>query len=702
MIHKVEKVLGNRTLKIETGQVAKQAHGSALVQYGDTMILATVVTSKEPREDCDFLPLFVDYRERSYAGGKIPGGFFKREGRPGEGEILSARLIDRPIRPLFPKGYNHEIMVMVTVLSSDQENQADVLGAIGVSCALSISHIPILNTVASVRMGLIDGNYVLNPTYSQLENSRLDLVVTGTREDIVMVEGAAKELSDSQILAALKEAHVGINEILDMIGQLTDVVGVPKKEFIPEKIDDSLLDKITRMVDEPLNNILRISLKQEREESFDALVKKTIEDLSEEYPESETIISGILREIQKEKMRRMVLDEGRRIDGRKPDEIREITCEIGVLPRVHGSAIFTRGQTQALVSATLGTSLDSQVVDGIEQQEYRKTFMLHYNFPSFSVGEVSIPRGPGRREIGHGVLAERAVKPIIPQDDNFPYTIRLVSDILESNGSSSMATVCGSSLALMDAGVPVGKAVAGIAMGLIHEPDGTAILSDILGVEDHLGDMDFKISGTRDGLTAFQLDSKIGGIPMEVLERAMKQACSGYNYILDVMDRTISTPREAISPFAPRIVTMKIDPDRIRDVIGPGGKMIRKICEESGAKIDIEDDGTVLIASVDEKACQLAMERIEEVAGEPEIGKIYNSEVKTVTAFGAFVEFMPGREGLVHISELQKERVHDINKVVKVGDSFKVKLIGIDKQNRIKLSKVAADNEEQSKSTHER
>jgi len=702
MIHKVEKVLGNRTLKIETGQVAKQAHGSALVQYGDTMILATVVTSKEPREDCDFLPLFVDYRERSYAGGKIPGGFFKREGRPGEGEILSARLIDRPIRPLFPKGYNHEIMVMVTVLSSDQENQADVLGAIGVSCALSISHIPILNTVASVRMGLIDGNYVLNPTYSQLENSRLDLVVTGTREDIVMVEGAAKELSDSQILAALKEAHVGINEILDMIGQLTDVVGVPKKEFIPEKIDDSLLDKITRMVDEPLNNILRISLKQEREESFDALVKKTIEDLSEEYPESETIISGILREIQKEKMRRMVLDEGRRIDGRKPDEIREITCEIGVLPRVHGSAIFTRGQTQALVSATLGTSLDSQVVDGIEQQEYRKTFMLHYNFPSFSVGEVSIPRGPGRREIGHGVLAERAVKPIIPQDDNFPYTIRLVSDILESNGSSSMATVCGSSLALMDAGVPVGKAVAGIAMGLIHEPDGTAILSDILGVEDHLGDMDFKISGTRDGLTAFQLDSKIGGIPMEVLERAMKQACSGYNYILDVMDRTIDRSREAISPFAPRIVTMKIDPDRIRDVIGPGGKMIRKICEESGAKIDIEDDGTVLIASVDEKACQLAMERIEEVAGEPEIGKIYNSEVKTVTAFGAFVEFMPGREGLVHISELQKERVHDINKVVKVGDSFKVKLIGIDKQNRIKLSKVAADNEEQSKSTHER
>ncbi len=701
MIHKVEKEIGGRNMSIETGSVAKQAHGSTLVRYGDTMILATVVVSKEPKENCSFLPLFVDYRERSYAGGKIPGGFFKREGRPGEREILSARQIDRPIRPLFPKGYNHEIMVMVTVLSSDQENQADVLGSVGVSCALAISHIPIENTVASVRMGLIDGKYVINPTYSQLEKSLLDLVVTGTREDIVMVEGAAKELSEAQILGALEEARKGINEILEMIDQLKDAAGVPKKEFVPAEIDQVLVDKVTRLVDEPLKGILRISMKQEREESFDALVNKTLEDLSEEYPDSETMISGIIREIEKNKMRRMVLDEERRIDGRKTDEIREITCEIGVLPRVHGSAIFTRGQTQALVSATLGTSLDSQVVDGIEQQEYRKTFMLHYNFPSFSVGEVSIPRGPGRREIGHGVLAERAVKPIIPEGGDFPYTVRLVSDILESNGSSSMATVCGSSLALMDAGVPVEKAVAGIAMGLIHEPEGTAILSDILGVEDHLGDMDFKVTGTRQGVTAFQLDSKIGGISLEVLEKAIKQACKGYNYILDKMDQVISKPRDAISPFAPRIVTMKIDPDKIRDVIGPGGKMIRKICEESGAKIEIEDDGTVLIASVDEKACRIAMDRIEEVAGEPEIGKIYDSLVKTVTSFGAFVEFMPGREGLVHISELQRERVHDIDKVVKVGDRFKVKLIGIDKQNRIKLSKVAAEIQEQAEPTDE-
>jgi polyribonucleotide nucleotidyltransferase len=699
MSHKVEKVIGGRTMSIETGHLAKQAHGSVLVRYGDTMILAAVVGGKKPREGIDFLPLFVDYRERAYAGGKIPGGFFKRESRPGEREILSARLIDRPIRPLFPKSYRQEVNVMITVLSSDQENQADVLGSIGASCALSISRLPVEKVVATVRVGLIDGNYVLNPTYTELDQSSLDLVVTGTREDIVMVEGASRELSAADILGALQEARKGINETLEMIEQLTKLAGVPKEEFVPVETDSGLIEKVTQMVSEALDGILKMSSKQEREESFDALVVKTLEELSEEYPDSDSVISSVIRDIEKHKMRRMVIDEGRRIDGRKTDEIRDITCDIGVLPRVHGSAVFTRGQTQALVSATLGTSVDSQVIDSIEQKEYRKTFMLHYNFPSFSVGEVSIPRGPGRREIGHGALAERAVKPIIPQDGSFPYTIRLVSDILESNGSSSMATVCGSSLALMDAGVPVEKAVAGIAMGLIHESDGTAILSDILGVEDHLGDMDFKITGTRDGLTAFQLDSKIGGISLEVLEKAMKQASDGYNHILDEMARAIDNPRDTISPFAPRIVTIKIDPDKIRDIIGPGGKMIRKICEESGAKIDIEDDGTVLISSVDEKACLIATERIEQIAGDPEVGKIYDSEVKTVTSFGAFVEIMPGKEGLVHISELQKERVHDIEKVVKVGDKFKVKLIGIDKQNRIKLSKIAAEIEEQENQT---
>ncbi|MEA2062483.1 MAG: polyribonucleotide nucleotidyltransferase, partial [Gemmatimonadota bacterium] len=429
------------------------------------------------------------------------------------------------------------------------------------------------------------------------------------------------------------------------------------------------------------------------EEMFDSLVKKTIESLNEQFPENERTISSVIGDIEKEKMRRMVLESERRIDGRKVDEIRQITCEIGVLPRVHGSALFTRGQTQALVAATLGTGMDSQIVDGIEQQEYRKKFMLHYNFPSFSVGETSFPRGPGRREIGHGALAERAVKPVLPADEDFPYTVRLVSDILESNGSSSMASVCGSSLALMDAGVPVRKAVAGIAMGLICEDGKAAILSDILGVEDHLGDMDFKVTGTRQGVTAFQLDSKIGGLSLELLERAVNQARDGYNHILDEMEKAINQPRDEISPYAPRIITIKIDPDKIRDIIGPGGKMIRKITEESGAKIDIEDDGTVLIASADENACNIAMQRIKDLTSDPEIGRIYDSQVKTVTSFGAFVEFMPGKEGLVHISELKKERVDDINRVVKVGDQFKVKLIGIDKQNRTKLSRVAAEME---------
>jgi polyribonucleotide nucleotidyltransferase len=697
MVYKFEKVIGGRTLSIETGRMAKQAHGSALVRYGDTMVLSAVVASKEPKVGVDFLPLFVDYRERSYAGGKIPGGFFKREGRPSEREILSARQIDRPIRPLFPKGYTHDVMVMVTVLSSDQENQADILGLIASSTALGLSHVPVTDRVASVRVGYIDGEYILNPTFTQLENSHLELVVTGSRTDIVMVEGGADELPEPVMVGALRFAQNGIAQVLDLVDQVVEAAGVPKQPFVAHEMDPALRERIRQRVGAPLDEVLSISAKQEREESFAQLTRDTVADLSEEFPSMEKEISSVIGEIEREKMRRMVLEEGRRVDGRKMDEIRPITCEVDILPRVHGSALFTRGQTQALVSATLGTSLDSQVIDGIEQQEYRKTFMLHYNFPSYSVGEVSIPRGPGRREIGHGALAERALRPVIPAVD-FPYTVRLVSDILESNGSSSMATVCGGSLALMDAGVPVKKAVAGIAMGLVYENSGRlAILTDILGMEDHLGDMDFKIAGTQDGLTAFQLDSKIGGIPFEVLEKATRQACEGYRRIIAIMNQTIAVPRDVISPYAPRIVTIKIHPDKIREVIGPGGKMIRKICEESGAKIEIEDDGTVVIASAYEQACKLAVERIQEIAAEPEIGRIYNSTVKTVTSFGAFVEFMPGREGLVHISELQRERVQDIEKVVKVGDKFRVKLIGIDKQNRTKLSRVAAMDEEEQK-----
>ncbi|MCE5272936.1 polyribonucleotide nucleotidyltransferase [bacterium] len=693
MVYRLERMIGGRPLSIETGRMAKQAHGSALVRYGDTVILAAVVASKEPKPGVDFLPLFVDYRERAFAGGKIPGGFFKREGRPSEREILCARQVDRPIRPLFPKGYNHDVIVMLTVLSSDQENQADVLGLVAASTALALSHIPVTSTVASVRVGYIDGQYVLNPTFSQMDSSSLDLTVAGTRGDIVMVEGGANELPDTLVLGALEFAQKGIAEVVSLIDELVGQAGAPKQQFVPREMDPKLRELVRSRVENPLDDILTIAEKQAREETYNQLVADTVDDLAEEYPEMEKEISSVIGEMEKEKMRRMVLEQHRRVDGRSTTEIRQITCEIQVLPRVHGSALFTRGQTQALVSATLGTSMDSQVIDSIEQAEFRKTFMLHYNFPSFSVGEVGIPRGPGRREIGHGALAERAIRPMI-NIEGFPYTIRLVSDILESNGSSSMATVCGGSLALMDAGVPLKRPVAGIAMGLIFESGRHAVLSDILGVEDHLGDMDFKVAGSREGLTAFQLDSKMGGIPLAVLGEAMQQAITGYRSILDLMDSAIDTPRAEISPYAPRIVTIKIHPDKIREVIGPGGKMIRKITEESGAKIEIEDDGTVTIASADENACNIAIERINEIAAEPEIGRVYNSVVKTVTSFGAFVEFMPGREGLVHISELEKTRVKDIESVVKVGDKFKVKLIGIDKQNRIKLSKVAAMEEE--------
>ncbi|MFH1069587.1 MAG: polyribonucleotide nucleotidyltransferase [Candidatus Glassbacteria bacterium] len=690
MIHRVEKIIGGRKLTLETGRMAKQAHGATFLQYGETAVLATVVESKDPKEGVDFLPLFVDYRERSYAGGKIPGGFFKREGRPSDREVLYARLIDRPIRSLFPDGYHYDVVVMVTVLSSDQENPADVLGMIGASTSIALSQIPLTDMVAAVRVGYLDGNYVLNPTWEQTEKSQLNLVVAGTRKTIVMVEGGAQELPADLVLGGLKFAQGGIGEIIDLIEQIAAQAGVPKRQFVPPAVNQALLERVQSRVELPLEQILSISDKVERETRYADLVAEVERDLEDEFPEQEGEIALVVGDIEKRKMRRMVLRESRRIDGRRMDEIRPITCELQVLPRVHGSALFTRGQTQALASVTLGTFIDSQVIDGIEQPEYRKEFMLHYNFPSFSVGEPGIPRGPGRREIGHGALAERALLPVITQDESFPYTIRLVSDILESNGSSSMASVCGGSLALMDAGVPITKAVAGIAMGLVYEPEGAAILSDILGVEDHLGDMDFKVAGTRDGITAFQLDSKIGGIPLEVLERAMQQAVHGYNSILEIMNQAISSPRPAISPYAPRIYTLKIHPDKIREVIGPGGKIIRKIVEETGAKIDIEDDGTVTIASSDEKACKEAIHRIEDIVQDPEVGRIYDSVVKTVTSFGAFVEFLPGREGLVHISELEKQRVNDIDKVVKVGDRFPVKLVGIDKQNRVRLSKVAA------------
>ncbi len=693
MIHKVEKEFAGRMLSLETGRMAKQAHGSVFLQYGETSILATVVESKKPKPGVNFLPMFVDYRERAFAGGKIPGGFFKRESRPGDREVLCARMIDRPIRPLFPKGYRHDVVVMITVLSADQENSADMLSLLGASSALTLSQIPVTERVASVRVGYIDDQYVINPTFAQQDESSLNLVVAATRDAIVMVEGGADELPAAVVLGGLKTAHTAISQLLDMVEELA-TAAVPKREFVPEPEDEELRAKVTARADGPVVELLKIADKAERESGYQELVAKTVEELAEEYPEQAGVIGDIIHDIEKTRMRAMVVEEGRRIDGRRTDEIREITCEVQMLPRVHGSALFTRGQTQALATVTLGTAVDSQVIDNIEQPEYRKKFMLHYNFPSFSVGEAGIPRGPGRREIGHGALAERALRPVVEIGDDFPYTVRLVSDILESNGSSSMATVCGGALAMMDAGVPLKRPVAGIAMGLIHEPGkGTAILSDILGTEDHLGDMDFKVAGTSEGITAFQLDCKISGIELDVLEKALDQAVQGYTHILGIMNQTLSESRKETSPYAPRIHTIKIDTEKIRDVIGPGGKIIRKITEESGAKIDIQDDGTVTIASADETACDTAIRMVEDIVKDPEVGRIYPSEVKTVTSFGAFVEFLPSKEGLVHVSELEEGHVKDVESVVKVGDKFPVKLVAIDKQGRVRLSKIAATRE---------
>ncbi|MCH8328420.1 MAG: polyribonucleotide nucleotidyltransferase [Candidatus Marinimicrobia bacterium] len=535
MIHKFEKVIGGKTLSLETGRLARQAHGSAILQYGETVVHVAVVESRDPKPGIDFLPLFVDYREKGFAGGKIPGGFFKRESRPSDREILCARLIDRPVRPLFPDGYRNDVMIIVSVLSSDKENPADILGLIGASASLGLSQIPVSDRVAAVRVGYLDGQYVLNPSFEQIASSALNLVVAGTRDAIVMVEGGANELPEDIVLGALKFASQGIGETLDLIDELVQAAGKPKKEFIGPVSDEALEQAVAARAESEFTDILKIADKADRADAVSNLKATVIEALADEFPDRDEEIKGFIGAIEKNKMRSMVVSEGRRIDGRGTTDIRDITCELGVLPRVHGSAVFTRGETQALVTVTLGTSSDSQVMDSIEWPEYRKKFYLHYNFPSFSVGEARIPRGPGRREIGHGMLAERALTPVMPDEADFPYTVRLVSDILESNGSSSMASVCGGALALMDAGVPIKKPVAGIAMGLINEGGKFAILSDILGTEDHLGDMDFKVAGTRDGITAFQLDSKIGGLPLEILEQAMSQACTGYRSIIDIM-----------------------------------------------------------------------------------------------------------------------------------------------------------------------
>ncbi len=685
---RLEMELGGKTLTVETGKVAKQAHGAAMVRLGDTVILATAVEAKEVDEEQDFFPLLVDYREKAYAAGKIPGGFFKREGRPSEKETVSARLIDRTLRPLFPEGYFKEVQVMVTVLSSDQENDADVPGLIGASAALSISQIPFYQPVGAVHVGRLNGELIANPTFSELEGSDIDLVVAGTSDFVNMVEGDCREISEQDLVSALEFGHEKIKQIVGLQKELRSKVGKPKPQVESPARNSELVEAVTALGLEKIKEINRTADKLERQEKLDNLLDSVVLELLEKFPESEREIKSILQELEKKDVRQMILNMGRRTDGRDIYQIRPITCEVGILPRTHGSALFTRGQTQALSVATLGTKIDEQRVDDLEG-ESTKSYMLHYNFPPFSVGEIKFIRGPGRREIGHGALAERAIQPVIPGEEIFPYTIRIVSDILESNGSSSMATVCAGSLCLMDAGVPIKAPVAGIAMGLIKEGNQHAILTDILGLEDHLGDMDFKVTGTHEGITAFQMDVKIAGIDLSLIKEALTRAKEARLSVLDSMQQTIAKPRLELSAYAPRIIILKVKPEKIGEIIGPGGKMIRSIIEKSGAKIDIEDDGSVFIASVDQKAGELAQELILKLIEEPEIGKEYSGKVRRITPFGAFVEILPGQDGLVHISELDTKRINKVEDVLSVGDEIKVKIIGIDAEGKIRLSRKA-------------
>jgi polyribonucleotide nucleotidyltransferase len=674
-----------RMMTIETGRMAKQAGASALVRLGDTIVLTTV-TSAPSEQERDFFPLSVDYREKSYAAGKIPGGFFKREGRPSEKEILSARLCDRPLRPLFPDGFTDEVQVMIQVLSSDQENDGDVLGIIGASAALSISSIPFFSPVGAVRIGRIDGKFVDFPQFSDLEKSDMNIAIAGTSESINMVEGGAQEITETEMLDAMAFGHEKIKKIARIIEEMKTRLGKPKTEVQPVEYDPELTAAVTGLAEDRIKQANRIKEKADRGEAVNSVKTESIEALAEKFPESDTAIKAIIEKIEREDLRKMILNEGTRSDGRGLEDVRDISIEIGMLPRTHGSSLFTRGQTQALVVLTLGTKIDEQKIDDLLGESF-KSFMLHYNFPPYSVGEVRPIRGPGRREIGHGALAERSLEPVIPSEENFPYTIRIVSDILESNGSSSMATVCGGSLCLMDAGVPIKAPVAGIAMGLIKDEDRIAILTDILGIEDHLGDMDFKVAGTADGITAFQMDIKISGLTLDIMAKALEQAHRARLFVIGKMSEAISKPRSNLSPYAPRIITLKVPVDKIGDIIGPGGKIIRGIIDATGAKIDIDDDGTVIIASVDQVAGEAARDKVLELIEEPEIGKIYTGKVKRITPFGAFVGILPNIDGLLHISEIDNYRVARVEDVINIGDEIRVKVINIDEEGKVRLSR---------------
>ncbi len=686
MIHRHEMQLAGRTLSIETGRVARQASGAAWIQYGETVLLVTACRTRTP-EVRDFLPLVVDYREKFYAAGRVPGNIFKREGRPSEKETLNARLIDHQIRPMFPKSLPYEVQVYITVLSADGENDADVLGMVGASAAISLSDIPFAGPMGAVRVGRVDGELTVNPTHSQLESSDLDIVVSGTRDSIASVEGGGREIPEADLLAALKLGHEHIRAIVQLQDELVAAAGQPKIDWEDPEPPEGLVDAVVQMAQARVSEANRTAVKEDREGLLDLLRQEIQEAVEERFPGSQRQASALLDDLVKKDMRRMVLVEKRRIDGRALDQVRPIACEIGVLPRTHGSSLFTRGQTQALCVATLGTKLDERMVDDLRGKSY-KSYFLDYNFPPYSVGEVRIERGPGRRDIGHGHLAELALEPVIPSIDSFPYTIRLVSDITESNSSSSMATVCGCSLALMDAGVPVKTAVAGAGVGLVSDGDAWELLTDIQGAEDFLGDMDLKVAGTAEGITAIQMDIKIQGVTLEILQQALERARQGRLHILERMNACLAAPREALSRYAPRILFMKIDPAKIGAVIGPGGKMIREI-ESVGVSVSVEDDGTITVASVDAEPAEIARRMIESITAEAELGREYEGTVKRIMPFGAFVEILPGKEGLLHISEIAHHRVARVEDVLSEGQKVAVKVIEIDAGGKIRLSHKA-------------
>ncbi len=683
--------LGDKDLIIETGKIAKQADGACLISYGETVVLITAVSDKKPK-NLPFLPLTVDYREKTYAAGKIPGGFFKREGRPSETDILTCRIIDRSIRPLFPKGYNFETQVIGLPLSADPLNAPDVLTATGTSVALSISDIPFDGPLATVRVGRVDGQLVINPTFKQLETSDMDIVVTASAEAITMVEGEASEISESDLVAALMFAKDECRPIIALQQKLMTEVGKTKRVFTPHIVDEDIRAEVKQIASEPLSQALSEVEKLPRYAALRVVKDDILERMFEKHPDQASLeldVSETLDEVKKTIVRGNVTQEGRRLDGRGLTEVRPISIEVGFLPRAHGSALFTRGETQSIVTTTLGTSRDEQLIENL-QGDYKRQFMLHYNFPPFSTAEVKFLRGPGRREIGHGKLAERALSKVLPSHDDFSYTIRIASEITESNGSSSMATVCGGSLSMMDAGVNTSAPIAGVAMGLMKEGGEFHVLTDILGDEDHLGDMDFKVAGSDKGITAVQMDIKISGVTSEVLERALAQARDGRLHILGEMNKVISEPRSDLSPYAPRIITIKVKPERIKDVIGPGGRVVKEIIAQTGCSIDIEDDGSIHIGSIDPDSAQQAIEMVKELTQEAEVGKLYMGTVRKITDFGAFCEIIPGTDGLLHISELSDKRVEKVTDVLREGDEVLVKVVGIDRQGKIRLSRKEA------------